>query len=212
MSLKLPFFSVVIATYNRAHLLPRALESLLHQTEKDWEAVIVDDGSTDETKEIIQQYKSDRFRYYHQENQGFIKAKNAGIARSKAKFITFLDSDDAYEKDHLFLRKEYLIKNPHLDFIHGGVRIIGQPFVPDVNNPNQKIHLSECFIGGTYCFNKKAVQQLKGFGSTALGTDFDMMQRAEKSDLIIEKVDFPTYIYYRDAGSSITNDMLRSLD
>lgn len=207
----IPFFSVVIATYNRAHLLPRALDSLLNQTEKDWEAIIIDDGSNDETKSVIKKYHLGQFKYYYQENKGFIQAKNAGILQSSAKYITFLDSDDAYEPDHLRLRKEYLLRHPEIDFLHGGVRIIGQPFVPDVNNPHQKIHLSECFIGGTYCLNKKAVHKLKGFGSTALGTDFDIMTRAENSDLNIEKVDFPTYIYYRDAGSSITNDMLDDL-
>src|SRR5690625_5134 len=208
----IPFFSVVIATYNREKLLKRALNSLCLQTEKDWELIVIDDGSTDQTKEIVKEYAELKPQYFFQENKGFIRAKNAGIKRSKGKFITFLDSDDEYAPDHLQLRKKFLRENPQTEFLHGGVKIIGQPYVPDVNQPDKKIHLSECFIGGTYFLSKKAVEILKGYGSTALSTDFDMMQRAISKGLTIEKVDFPTYIYHRDSGSSITNDMLKGLD
>lgn len=214
MNTKKPYFSIVMATYNRAHLLPRALDSVLSQNEKDWELIVIDDGSEDNTSALIQDYleNCENINYYFQENKGFIQAKNAGIEKAKGKFISFLDSDDAYEKDHLELRKQILEKHPEIDFLHGGVRIVGQPYVPDVNNPGEKIHLSECFIGGTYFMNKNAIEKLKGFGSTALETDFDMMSRAKKAGLHIVKTDFPTYVYYRDAGSSITNDMLDLLE
>ena len=212
--MKTPYFSVVLATYNREKLIERAVKSLLQQTEKDWELIIIDDGSEDHTAEILQPYleNNKNIKYFHQENKGFIKAKNAGIKKTKGKYITFLDSDDAYALKHLEIRKEILEKDKSIDFLHGGVKIIGQAYVPDVKNPEKKIHLSECFIGGTYFLNKKAVQKLEGFKSTALETDYNFMQRAKSADLKIEKTDFPTYIYHRDAGSSITNDMLSKMN
>ena len=97
-SLELPFFSVIITTYNRKKLLERALSSLLNQTEKDWEVVLIDDGSEDGTSEMIPAYqkKIPRFSYVYQENKGFIQAKNEGIRRSKGEYLTFLDSDDEW--------------------------------------------------------------------------------------------------------------------
>lgn len=212
--MKTPFFSIVLTTYNRAKLLPRALESLINQTEKDWELILIDDGSTDQTAEIIKPYLKaiENINYFYQENQGFINAKNVGIRKSTGRYITFLDSDDEYHPTHLAKRKQLLKKEENIDFLHGGVKIIGSAYVPDANNPTEKIHLSDCFIGGTFILNKKAVQKLKGFESTALKTDYDFMQRAKSADLKIVKTDFPTYIYYRDSENSITLDMLAELD
>jgi len=208
--MKTPFFSVICATYNRAHLLKRALDSLFAQTTTDWELIIIDDGSTDHTAEIVKPYEAlkPEVNYYYQQNKGFIEAKNVGINKAKGKYITFLDSDDAYKPEHLAIRKKILEEQKNIDFLHGGVEIIGQAYVPDAENPQQKIHLSNCFIGGTFFLNNKAIQHLKGFEGTALNTDFDFMQRAKAAGLNISKTNHPTYRYYRDSGSSITNDML----
>lgn len=208
--MKTPFFSVICATYNRADLLKRALDSLFAQTTADWELIIIDDGSTDHTAEVVTSYRDlkRKVTYFYQENKGFIEAKNAGINKAKGKYITFLDSDDAYAAEHLAIRKKILETQKHIDFLHGGVVIIGQAYVPDAENPQQKIHLSDCFIGGTFFLNQKTIRHLKGFQGTALNTDFDFMQRAEAAGLKILKTKYPTYCYYRNAGSSITNDML----
>lgn len=209
-----PFFSVICTTYNRAELLKRALDSLFGQTTLDWELIIIDDGSTDHTAAIVKPYikLGQEVSYYFQENKGFIEAKNVGIKKAKGKYITFLDSDDAYAPEHLALRKKVLEDDQGIDFLHGGVEIIGQAYVPDAQNPQKKIHLSHCFIGGTFFLNQKAIIHLNGFEGNPLNTDFDFMQRAEACGLKIIKTNFPTYIYHRDAGSSITNDMLDKLN
>lgn len=207
------FFSVILTTYNRKELVQRALRSLVNQTEKDWEAIVIDDGSTDKTADAVRAgFQNDRIQYVYKENTGFILAKNRGIELAKGRYITFLDSDDEYAPEHLRIRKNILLKNPEIDLLHGGVEIIGQPYVPDVFNPHVKIHLSDCAVSGTFFIKEKAMHQLKGFGGTALTTDFDFMQRAEQAGLKIKKTDYPTYIYHRDEGGSITNDMLRAMD
>jgi glycosyltransferase involved in cell wall biosynthesis len=92
----IPFFSVIITTYNRADLLVRALDSLICQTENDWEAIIIDDGSNDDTAERISPFLNSEKRivYIRQQRRGASVAKNTGIFLSKGKYITFLDSDD----------------------------------------------------------------------------------------------------------------------
>lgn len=91
----MPFFSVIIPTFNRATILPRAVKSIMNQSFSDWELIIVDDGSKDNTKEIAQVFLNDcRVKYVLQENQGVCAARNLGSENSKGNYIAFLDSDD----------------------------------------------------------------------------------------------------------------------
>ncbi|HPO73662.1 MAG TPA: glycosyltransferase family 2 protein [Armatimonadota bacterium] len=94
----MPHFSVVIPAYNRARFLPECLDSVLAQTFTDWECIVVDDGSTDGTRELVADYirRDSRFRYHWQENAGASAARNAGIERATSEWIAFLDSDDYY--------------------------------------------------------------------------------------------------------------------
>src|SRR5687768_10729798 len=91
----MPTVSIVIPTYNRAHLISRAINSVQQQTLTDWELIIADDGSTDSTDEVIQPYRSDsRIKYFKKNNSGAADSRNAGASRATAKYLTFLDSDD----------------------------------------------------------------------------------------------------------------------
>ncbi|MFW5852023.1 MAG: glycosyltransferase family 2 protein [Bacteroidota bacterium] len=94
-------FSIIIPTYNRAHILPRTIASVLAQTYADWECIIVDDGSTDETKNLIDLYADSRIRYVYQENAERSAARNNGIRHAQGEYICFLDSDDEYLPEHL---------------------------------------------------------------------------------------------------------------
>jgi glycosyltransferase involved in cell wall biosynthesis len=98
-----PQISVIIPTYNRAHLLPRAVESVLRQTFQDFELIIIDDGSTDNTKEAIEEFqkKDKRIKYFYHKNAGPSSARNLGIKNSIGKYIAFLDSDDVWLPEKL---------------------------------------------------------------------------------------------------------------
>ena len=93
--------SVIIPTYNRAHLIKRCAESVLNQTYKNLELIIVDDGSTDNTKEVVDSLNDKRIVYVKQENQGAGAARNKGIDLAKGKYIAFQDSDDVWHLDKL---------------------------------------------------------------------------------------------------------------
>lgn len=204
-----PFFSVIITTYNRSALLKRALDSLVVQTEKDWEAIIVDDGSTDDTAFVALPYleREDKIKYIHQKNAGYSIAKNAGIFSAKGKFITFLDSDDEYSPTHLEERKRILMNNPKVEFLHGGVKVIGSQYVPDRFDYNKMIPLSECEIGGTFFIKKDVAISFNGFKKMALGSDGDFFDRINKAGVTIMKTQISTYIYHRENSDSITNNL-----
>jgi glycosyltransferase involved in cell wall biosynthesis len=97
-----PLVSVVIATYNMGQYLPQAVDSILQQTWKNLEVIVVDDGSTDNTPAVILNYSTDsRVNYIRNENQGQPKAKNCGIKNTKGDFIAFCDADDFWEANKL---------------------------------------------------------------------------------------------------------------
>jgi glycosyltransferase involved in cell wall biosynthesis len=104
------FFSIVIPTYNRAHLILRAIDSVIAQTYENWELIIVDDGSTDNTKQIISLYleKYSHIRYIYQENSERSAARNKGIQNAVGEYICFLDSDDYYLPERLERFHNYL--------------------------------------------------------------------------------------------------------
>lgn len=96
-----PRVSVVIPTYNRAKKVQGAIESVLAQTFSDLEAIVVDDGSSDGTENILGETYGGRIRYHYQANQGVAAARNKGIAEARGEWIAFLDSDDRWERDKL---------------------------------------------------------------------------------------------------------------
>jgi glycosyltransferase involved in cell wall biosynthesis len=91
-----PLVSVVIPSYNYAHYLPAAVHSVLAQTFSDLELIIIDDGSTDNTREAAAKFTDPRMRYVFKTNGGLASARNAGIANSRGKFLAFLDTDDLW--------------------------------------------------------------------------------------------------------------------
>lgn len=102
--------SVIIPTYNRAHLIKRSVMSVLNQTYSNLELIIVDDGSIDNTEEVVKSINDDRAIYIKQPNQGACAARNNGINHAKGEFIAFHDSDDVWHQDKLEKQLETLRK------------------------------------------------------------------------------------------------------
>ena len=96
-----PFFSIIIPTYNRADLIGLTLDSVLGQQDPDFEVLIVDDGSQDNTAEVVGRYADPRFRYYPKQNEERGVARNYGLTRARGEYALFLDSDDRLHPEHL---------------------------------------------------------------------------------------------------------------
>src|SRR5690554_1039706 len=107
-----PFFSVIIPCYNRGHLITETIRSVLAQTETDFEIIVIDDGSTDDTKNVVQSISDSRIHYYYQENAERGAARNKGVRKSRGRYITFLDSDDRFFPNHLSVVKKKLSEEP----------------------------------------------------------------------------------------------------
>ncbi|MFZ5571082.1 MAG: glycosyltransferase family 2 protein [Thermodesulfobacteriota bacterium] len=106
-----PLVSVIVPTFNRAGMVVRAVESVLAQTFRDMELIVVDDGSTDETRLALSRMQPG-FRVHYQENQGVSAARNRGVALSTGRFLAFLDSDDLWLPEKLFRQVAFFEDHP----------------------------------------------------------------------------------------------------
>ena len=115
-----PFISVIVVTYNRAHYIRDALDSIKRQTFKDYEIIVVDDGSTDNTKEVLASYGG--IRYIYQEHGEISKARNTAVRAAKGKWIATLDSDDLWKEEKLQKQVDYLLAHPDCRIVYTAYR------------------------------------------------------------------------------------------
>jgi len=119
-----PEVSVIIPAYNGANYICESLESVLSQTYRHFEIIIIDDGSTDNTREVLEPYiRNSSIRYFYQDNAGHGAARNAGINYAQGKHVCFLDQDDLYEKDSIERRVYLFEKYPELGFVYSDFRM-----------------------------------------------------------------------------------------
>jgi glycosyltransferase involved in cell wall biosynthesis len=115
-----PRVSVIIPTYNRADMVGDAIQSVLDQTYSDWELIVVDDGSTDNTGDVVARYEDERIRHIHQANRKLPGARNTGIRAAHGELIAFLDSDDLFLPRKLAQQVAFLDAHPEVGLVAGG--------------------------------------------------------------------------------------------
>ena len=120
----MPIVSIIIPSYNSAMHLPEMLESIFQQIYQDFEIIVVDDGSTDDTREVLMEYR-DRITYIHQKNRGSYNARNTGIRASNSPYIAFLDADDLWLPNKLERQFELMNSNPRLGLVFSDAEYFG---------------------------------------------------------------------------------------
>ena len=133
----MPQISIIIPSYNTAHYLCEAVDSVLMSTFKDFEVIIIDDGSTDNTKDVVRKYDNiPAVRYIYQSNKGLAGARNAGISVALGKYLVFLDSDDVVLPEKLMLQFDFLEQNNDVDVVYS----LSECFVE--NDLNERIKIN----------------------------------------------------------------------
>lgn len=205
--------SVVLAVYNNENFIGEAIESILNQTITDFELIIINDGSTDRTEEVIHSFQDNRIRYYKQENKGVASAKNAGLKLAKGDFITIHDSDDVSLPNRLE-RMLKSLKSSDIGFTHCDMLLMnekGKPFGYWQSNnifPESMysffLNTGTPFNNPTILFKKEAINGLLFDESVKVGSDTDLVlqiAREWKSYHIAE----PLYLYRRHQ-TNVTNN------
>ncbi len=118
--------SIIIPTYNRAALIGESIQSVLNQTYKHWELIIIDDGSHDDTHQVVSNFRDKRISYYSIAHCGiFGKVRNEGLRRANGEYVAFLDSDDLWCADKLETQLELMNQYPEIFFVFSNVTIFG---------------------------------------------------------------------------------------
>ena len=178
-----PFFSIIIPTYNRSIALSYAINSSLKQNFEDWELIIVDDGSSDNTKDVVSSFKDKRIKYIYQENKERSFARNTGILNSSGKFICFLDSDDEFLENHLSVLFDYISKNSLKECVLRTFAIeqylqksMPQSIVPLVSHPVNYLFKSLVYPS-TLCIHSGILKKQKFDTQLFLAEDTDLLVR-----------------------------------
>ena len=200
-----PDISIIMPTFNRARHLEHAVQSVLDQSFSNWELIIVDDGSNDNTFQTLDPFihKFPNIRYMKQSNRKAALARNAGIQASFGRYITFLDSDDHYLENHLETRFALMEQIQDVAMLSGGFLCDETIMVKDCYHPDQLIGIRECVLCGTFFGKRELFFAIEGFRDMVYAEDTDLWERA--SNLFsLKKIESPkTYVYQR-AEDSIT--------
>ena len=214
-----PFFSIIIPTYNREDLIISAIESVRNQIFQNWELLIIDDGSTDDTKSKVSSYKNIdiRIKYHYQSNSGRSSARNKGIATSKGKFICFLDSDDYFLPNHLQVFYEVIQKNdyqPYFYYCHtfednnGNLKKVGEVVI---KSQNVFRFLFENPIGTPrVCLAKSTLSEEQFDSSLSFGEDNELWLRLMPLKIICTNTF--TQAYRNHANRSISQGSFSILE
>ncbi|MCE2711637.1 MAG: glycosyltransferase family 2 protein [Cryomorphaceae bacterium] len=206
-----PYFSIIIPTFNRAHLISKAIESVIAQTFENWELIIVDDGSTDQTKEIIYAYKKmdSRIQYIYQENAERSAARNNGILQAKGSYVCFLDSDDYFLPDKLHNLKKKIEQVGHklvvfydglLEEVNGQKQKIPFPLQKELSLPD--FILSHTLFSQQICAKREVFLKHHYNPKISIGEDMELWLRISEEFTFFPVADsFQTVIVEHDERS-----------
>lgn len=184
-----PIVSVIIPTYKFAHLISETLESVAAQTFPNWECLVVDDESPDNTREVVERFASrdSRFRYVWQKNAERCEARNHGLRLARGEFVAFLDHDDLWRPEFLQATVAFLQSRPETDLVfacghyYDGVRCTGEVQLPEPQNPDifEQIIRHGCpFTTSHALLRRSAVEAVGGFRTEwVLCEDFELWTR-----------------------------------
>lgn len=208
--------SVIIPTYNYARYLPRAIDSVLSQTYKDYEIVVVDDGSTDNTKEVLGPYM-DKIRYIYQSNTGISGARNRAIKESQGKYIAFLDADDSWVPEKLTIQMDVFEKNPSVGLVYSKVTLFREDGtiveVYPTRDPGKNAQELAERLGylptSTIMASKSLVEQVGSFDENLpTSEDLDLWVRIARAARIYE-VAGPVLAYHYNHGGNISSKEMK---
>ncbi len=216
----MPEISVIIPTYNHEEFIEQTLESVFEQTFTDYEIIVVNDGSPDETSKRLKPYlKKRKIRYYEKEkNEGQAAARNLGLSKAKGTFIAFLDDDDLWPPDKLRWQRDCL-KSFELTAVGGPCGFIedGRKIRPQKNEEEKRFKYADFFHGnpfvspGQVLIRADALHHIGGFDESLWGTDdLDLWMHLSKTGEILMKPKLS--LWYRRHSVNASKDRIRMLE
>ena len=210
--------SVVIPLYNCERHIGEAIESVLAQTFKDYEIIVVDDGSTDDSASVVHKF-DDQVRYVHQPNAGVSAATNHGIALSKGELIAFLDNDDVWLPEKLERQVAFLDEHPECGLVNCDLQYISETgdrldrYLPGMNKRDPYVRLFQkgyVFMSSGVMMRRRVYEEIGGLDEEFVAAG---LQEVEWLARIVERTEIgyvPEVLsLYRDHGSKIPTERSR---
>lgn len=198
--------SVVMPAYNSGKFLKQAIESIINQSYTNFEYIIIDDGSTDNSLDIIKSYSDKRIRIIlHTKNEGIVSSLNAGIIASKGKYIARMDADDVSSLDRLAEQVSYMEQNPKCGVVGSFVRLVDEnnQLLYTVENPARNIAIKKFLLHNSCLAHGSVLIRKKDLIKAGLYDKDEMVRHAEDYDLFTRMAVFcnlaniPEYLYTR---------------
>lgn len=204
----MPYFSIIIPSYNRVHIIERAIQGVFEQTFRDFEIVIVDDGSTDNTKEILQEYTGDtRIKYIYQNNAGVCSARNTGAKQAVGEFLIFLDSDDTVEKS--WLEDFYHLANQNKEWLFCSMKVVKQDsseYMVSALSPYKNKKIKGNSIPGSWAIKKDIFLRVGLFDENMkFGENVELRFRLDSEKLSIGIIDNYNFTYFESLNGGSRN-------
>ena len=223
----MPFFSVIIPLYNKEKFIENTLKSVLNQTFSDFEIIIINDGSTDDSEKKVLPFQDARIRYYTQKNQGAASARNFGIDKANANYIAFIDADDLWYDNHLETLKNIIEEFPDAGIYSSRYELVyknASTSVSEFNglNAQYKGYVKDYFYSTqnnslsltlVTVIPKEVFVEIGNFNSSiSSGQDIDMWARiALKYPVVIGNKITASYLHYIDDSLSKTSILNKKL-
>lgn len=201
-----PKISIIIPFFNSESTLKRAVDSVISQSFSEWELILVNDGSSDQSERIAKSYLEDqRISYIYQENKGVSAARNLGASKAKADWLIFLDSDDTFLADSIKNFFFYIGRfNDNTDIVFSSYYLI----------KNGKLELyASSRLAGSYCIKKYIFFEIGGFDEKmTYGENSELIRRAKLKGLKFQKANFVSLKYFesKNGGSKNLLNMIQS--
>jgi len=205
-----PYVTVFMAVFNGEKYIKDAIESVLNQNFTDFELLIVNDGSTDGTLNLIAEFKDPRIRLLHNDgNKGLTFTRNHGLAEAKGKYFAILDSDDIAMPNRLKTQVDFMNANPKIaicggqaKFIDGADKEITGYKVPVGDNLSHQLSLYNVFINSTLMMKTDAIREVGGYREVAPAEDYDLSFRIALKNQVANLND--KLVAYREHGNNIS--------
>ena len=206
-------FSIIIAAYNVEKYIERSIKSVLEQTFKNYELIVVDDCSTDNTAKIIENFKDEITYIKHEKNKFLGGVRNTGILTAKGEYIIFLDGDDFLNNDNVLEQLNNLIGNQTIDLIYMGFEIIGQKtalVIPSAQTCSKEFKIAGDRYTNAWskCWNRKfLLENSLFFTENRYYEDVLFIYNAIMKSQTFLIADFPVHTYFKWRPNSITSTM-----
>lgn len=212
-----PLITVVVPAYNAARLVVPAIQSILAQTFTDHETIVVDDGSKDDTREVVAKFNG-RVQLVAQANAGAAAARNRGISQARGSWVAFLDADDEWRPDHLTLLLEAAERSPEAQLVYGSKITVDPQGVPIPHNVKARFPrgwifrelVEDCLITtSTVMARRQTLEDLGGFDTHPrfkVTQDWDLYFRLAAIHPITAAEG--TYVHYRRLAESLSHQIV----